>query len=64
MIGAFQALLARIVREPAVILGVVVAAINTTQDQSWEGYGVAVATALLRFLVSPAYGPVESTSER
>lgn len=46
----------KIVREPAVTLGVVVAAVNTAQDQSWRGYALAVLIALGRFVVSPAYG--------
>lgn len=40
--------------EPAVTFGVVIAAINTAEDQTWKGYAVAVAVALFRFAVSPA----------
>ena len=43
----------RIAREPAVTLGVVVAALNTATDQTWKGYAVAVVIALGRFAVSP-----------
>lgn len=46
----------RIVREPAVTLGVVVAAINTAESQTWQGYALAIVIALGRFVVSPAYG--------
>jgi hypothetical protein len=46
----------RVVREPAVTLGVLVATINTAEDQTWKGYGLAVLIALGRFVVSPAYG--------
>lgn len=46
----------RVVREPAVTLGVLVAAINTAEDQTWRGYALAVLIALGRFVVSPAYG--------
>lgn len=44
--------------EPAVILGVVVAAVNGATDQSWKGYAAAVAIALLRFVVT---GPLTAT---
>lgn len=43
----------RVASEPAVTLAVVVAAVNTATDQTWQGYVVAVAAALLRFAVSP-----------
>lgn len=50
-----KALARRVINEPAVVLGVVIAAINTAQDQTWKGYAVAVGVALLRFAV---YGPL------
>jgi urease accessory protein UreF len=43
----------RIASEPAVTLGVVIAAVNASVDQTWQGYAVAVVVALLRFAVSP-----------
>lgn len=43
-----------IASEPAVTLGVIVAAVNTATDQSWKGYATAVVAALFRFAVSPA----------
>jgi hypothetical protein len=45
----------RLISEPAVTLAVVVAAINTATDQTWQGYATAIAIALGRFVVSPAY---------
>ncbi len=54
--NAIKKLLTPILREPAVTLGVVVAAINTAQDHTWKGYALAVLIALGRFIVSPVYG--------
>lgn len=56
MVEGFKALFRRVLHEPAVVLAVVVAAINTTIDQTWKGYLVSVGIALLRFVVSPVYG--------
>ena len=50
----FKAVWNKIAAEPAVTLGVIVAAVNTATDQSVKGYVVAVAIALFRFAVSPA----------
>lgn len=44
----------RVAREPAVTVGVVVAAVNTATDRTWKGYAAAVGIALFRFAVSPA----------
>lgn len=49
----------RIASEPAVTVGVVIAAANTAVDQTWQGYAAAIATALLRFAVSPVVAPPE-----
>lgn len=49
----------KIINEPAVVLGVVVAAINATTVQTWQGYAAAITTALLRFVVT---GPLTETS--
>lgn len=61
MLNSYKQLWQRILREPAVVVGVVVAAVTSATDQSWKGYAVAVGVALLRFVVSPAYG--EKTPE-
>jgi hypothetical protein len=45
--------------EPAVVAGVVVAAVNTATDKTWKGYVVAVGLALFRFAVSPALPTVK-----
>lgn len=47
----------RIASEPAVTVGVAVAALNTATDQTWQGYATAVVIALLRFAVSPVVAP-------
>lgn len=44
----------RIASEPAVTVGIIVAAVNTAVDHSWQGYASAVGIALFRFAVSPA----------
>lgn len=44
----------KIASEPAVTVGVIVAAVNSAVDQSWQGYASAVGIALFRFAVSPA----------
>lgn len=51
-------ILTRLKNEPLVILGVLLAGVNTATDQSWKGYVVAVIVALARFVV---YGPVTGT---
>lgn len=43
-----------IVNEPAVTLGLVLAVATTAAGADWKGYVAAAATALLRFVVSPA----------
>lgn len=48
-----KAIYKKVTEEPAVTLGVVTAAINAATVQTWEGYAVAIATALLRFAVTP-----------
>lgn len=48
-------LVRRFVANPPVVAGVVVAALNTAEDQSWEGYAVAVGVALLRYVVQPVW---------
>lgn len=53
MVEFVKKCLNRIAREPAVTLGVVVAAVNTADDQTWKGYALAVIIALGRFAVSP-----------
>lgn len=45
----------KVANEPAVVLAVVVAAVNGATDQTWKGYAVAVLIGLLRFIVT---GPV------
>lgn len=42
----------KLANEPALILAVVVAAINGATDQTWKGYAVAIFIALLRFIVT------------
>jgi hypothetical protein len=56
----------RIESDPAVVMAVIVAAINSTPvgDQSWQGYAAAIVTALLRFVVSPYYGAEGVKAER
>jgi hypothetical protein len=49
----------KIASEPAVTLGVVIAAVNTATDQTWKGYASAVAVALMRFAVSPVISKKE-----
>lgn len=53
MLELLKRALARIVSEPAVVLGVVIAAVTATTTQTWQGYAAAILTALLRFVVSP-----------
>lgn len=48
-----KAIINKIVSEPAVIAGVVIAALNAATVQSWEGYTAAVVAALVRFVVTP-----------
>ena len=52
MVELLRKTLARLVNEPAVVLAVVVAAVNSVTDQTWQGYAAAVGTALLRFIVT------------
>lgn len=52
-------ILRHIASEPAVTLAVVVGAINTAADQTWQGYATAVAIALVRFAVSPVVSKPE-----
>lgn len=52
--------ISKIVSEPAVTLGVVVAAVNATTVQTWQGYATAIVIALGRFAVSPAFGKARS----
>lgn len=49
---AFKRLFATIGNEPAVIVGVIIAAVNATTVQTWQGYGSAVLAALVRFVVT------------
>lgn len=48
----------RIINEPAVVVGVAVAAINATTVQTWQGYASAIVFALVRFVVT---GPLTPT---
>lgn len=43
----------KLLREPAVVVAVVIAGVNTATDHTWQGYAAAVLTALIRFVVSP-----------
>ncbi len=54
-----KAILQKIANEPAVVLGVVIAAVNATTNQTWQGYAASVAVALLRFLVT---GPLTDST--
>lgn len=54
MVAYLRAFWLRVKNEPAVVLAVAIAAVNTATDQTWAGYAAAVATGLLRFLV---FGP-------
>ena len=47
----------QVVSNPTVILGVIVAAVNTTPvgDQSWQGYASAIGIALVRYFTEPYY---------
>lgn len=47
----------RIANEPAVVVGVVVAAVNATTVQTWQGYASAVLIALVRFVVTGPLTP-------
>lgn len=53
MTNALKAAWAKVSGEPAVVLGVVIAAVNGATSQTWQGYAAAVAVALLRFVVTP-----------
>lgn len=48
---------AKVVNEPAVVIGVAIAAVNAATVQTWQGYASAVAAALIRFVVSPVVTP-------
>lgn len=49
----------KLINEPAVAVGVIVAAVNATTVQTWQGYGSAVLIALVRFVVT---GPFTSNT--
>lgn len=53
--NALKKLWLTVLNEPAVIVGVVIAAVNATTTQTWQGYAAAIVTALLRFVVT---GPI------
>lgn len=49
----------KVINEPLVLFAIVIASLNATTEQTWQGYAVAVITALLRFVVT---GPFTTTN--
>lgn len=43
------------VSSPPLVVGVIIAALETATDQSWEGYATAVVVALIRQVVRPVH---------